>query len=40
MNRTAISLLIFLAATVSVSAQQPAPVPLFSVEGRSRRRCF
>src|SRR5271170_7556402 len=31
MNRTAIPVLIFLAAAVSVSAQQP-PVPLFSVE--------
>ena len=37
MNRTAISLLVFLSAAVSVSAQPPtageaAPVPLFSAE--------
>jgi cytochrome c peroxidase len=32
MNRTAIPVLIFLAAAVSVPAQQPPPVPLFSAE--------
>ena len=32
MNRTAILLLVFLAAAVSVPAQQPVPVPLFSAE--------
>ncbi len=32
MNRTAIPALIFLAAAVSVPAQQPPPVPLFSAE--------
>jgi cytochrome c peroxidase len=32
MNRTAIFLLVFLAAAVSVPAQQPPPVPLFSAE--------
>src|SRR5204863_9658489 len=32
MNRTAIPVLIFLAAAVSVHAQQPTPVPLFSAE--------
>jgi cytochrome c peroxidase len=32
MNHTAIPALIFLAAAVSVSAQQPPPVPLFSAE--------
>jgi cytochrome c peroxidase len=32
MNRTAIPVLIFLAAAVSVFAQQPPPVPLFSAE--------
>ena len=32
MNRTAISLLVFLAAAVSVPAQTPPPVPLFSAD--------
>jgi cytochrome c peroxidase len=32
MNRTAISVLILLAAAVSIPAQQPSPVPLFSAE--------
>jgi cytochrome c peroxidase len=32
MNRTAIPVLVFLAAAVSVPAQPPAPVPLFSAE--------
>jgi cytochrome c peroxidase len=32
MNRTAIPVLIFLAAAVSLPAQQPPPVPLFSAE--------
>ena len=32
MNRTAIPLLVFLAAAGSVPAQQPPPVPLFSDE--------